>query len=784
MCRHFKHHKCYGLTKTDVDAIINSPDYKWSCYDCLSAVLPINAHSSTTCHPLVNHSLTQHRVKCHSCGGMSYRANAVNICPWCANTCHNKCIKGVLGCLSCCDEIIPGNRYHAYELLDVGSTVNSKFFNPYERNSLINYIGDQIRSVDEHSEAWADLSDKLDRCKYQSPRDIPKPSFDELAVLSLNIRSIHKNVDKINESISEYYNYDVINLNETSCNMSKLANGADDLLIDGFHPPIHQSPARTSCRGGGLLTYVNKRVCNTGDIESIKSDLQPNISGELLITKIKSCKKHKNTVLIVNVYRSPSSQNVAEFVKILDENLFKLRKHIKKLVLMADDFDIDLLKYSTDINSQSLIDTAASHGFAQVISRPTRITDHSATLIDHIFINNVNKLVSSSVVSIDLSDHLGPYARLSLDPSYDSNTHYIIDPSCKPNNHVHNPKEFRVFNEANHDKFRELVQCEQWDALEGLNAEAKYEKFYQTYMSHYEAAYPLNTERKRRKFERLNPKPWITPWLEDAIHRKNLLYIDYSKNQSIQNKATYDSMKKFCEKHKNKAKSRYYKKYFDEHSENSRKQWQMINNLLNRNKKSSGIDKLVDKDGSVASTPSEIGEKFNEYFSNIASNLKSKIEMQENDRSYSAFLNDPVPLSIFLKPVGNSEVGGIIKSLKNKSTQDSKISALKIAGENPNFIHALAQTISKSLEEGVFPQSLKLAKVVPIHKGGSTTDVSNYRPISLLATFSKIYEKVMHSRLVDFLEKNNSLHDRQYGFRSGRSCEHALLDAQNTLLDS
>ena len=143
----------------------------------------------------------------------------------------------------------------------------------------------------------------------------------------------------------------------------------------------------------------------------------------------------------------------------------------------------------------------------------------------------------------------------------------------------------------------------------------------------------------------------------------------------------------------------------------------MINNLLNRNKKGSGIDKLVDKDGSVASTPSEIGEKFNEYFSNIACNLKSKIEMQENDRSYSAFLNDPVPLSIFLKPVGNSEVGGIIKSLKNKSTQDSKISALKIAGENPNFIHALAQTISKSLEEGVFPQSLKLAKVVPIHKG-------------------------------------------------------------------
>ena len=565
---------------------------------------------------------------------MSYRKNTASTCLWCANTSHNKCFKGALGCLRCCDEIIPGNHYHAYELFDVGSRIDGAFFNPYERNSFINYIGDQIRSAEENSEVWGDLSNKLSRCKYQSPREVPKPNDDELAILSLNIRSIHKNIEHIGESITEYNKYDVINLNETSCNMSKLPNGADDLLIEGFHPPIHQPPARKSCRGGGLLTYVNKRVCNADDIESIKLDLQPKASGEILITKIKSCKKHNNTVLVVNVYRSPSSHNTANFIKIIDESLSKLRRHNKKLIYMAGDFNIDLLKYHTDINSQNLIDTAASHGFAQVISRPTRITDHSATLIDHIFINNVNKLVSSSVLSIDLSDHLGTYARLSLDPSYDSNTEYVIDPSSNHNQHTEKPKAFRVFNEANHDKFKELVQNEQWTSLEGLNAETKYEQFYKTYMRHYEAAYPLNTERKRRKFERVNPKPWITPWLEEAIHRKNLLYIEFAENSSVQNKAKYDSMKKFCEKHKNKAKNRYYTKYFDDHSENSRKQWQMINSLLNRKRKRSGVDKLVDKDGSVASTASEIGNKFNEYFTNIASNLKSKIELQENDRSY------------------------------------------------------------------------------------------------------------------------------------------------------
>ena len=92
--------------------------------------------------------------------------------------------------------------------------------------------------------------------------------------------------------------------------------------------------------------------------------------------------------------------------------------------------------------------------------------------------------------------------------------------------------------------------------------------------------------------------------------------------------------------------------------------------------------------------------------------------------------------------------------------------------------------ISCSFEQGVFPSALKVARVVPVFKDGSKTDVANYRPISLLGTFSKIYEKLMHRRIVDFMDTNNSLFDMQYGFRSGRSCEHALLKAQSLLLDS
>ena len=91
--------------------------------------------------------------------------------------------------------------------------------------------------------------------------------------------------------------------------------------------------------------------------------------------------------------------------------------------------------------------------------------------------------------------------------------------------------------------------------------------------------------------------------------------------------------------------------------------------------------------------------------------------------------------------------------------------------------------VNKSFGQGIFPAQLKIAKVVPIHKEGSRADVGNTRPIFWLASFSKIYEKLMHCRILEFLESNNSLYDMQYGFRPGRSCENALLNAQNTLLE-
>ena len=88
----------------------------------------------------------------------------------------------------------------------------------------------------------------------------------------------------------------------------------------------------------------------------------------------------------------------------------------------------------------------------------------------------------------------------------------------------------------------------------------------------------------------------------------------------------------------------------------------------------------------------------------------------------------------------------------------------------------LCSIFNMCIEKGIVPQGLKIAKVIPIHKKGPKDLFTNYRPISLLPFFSKIFERCIYTRLQNFLDKHNILCNKQFGFRAGHSTHHALLD--------
>ena len=139
---------------------------------------------------------------------------------------------------------------------------------------------------------------------------------------------------------------------------------------------------------------------------------------------------------------------------------------------------------------------------------------------------------------------------------------------------------------------------------------------------------------------------------------------------------------------------------------------------------------------------------------------------------------------IFFLAHVSHEVFKIINSLQNKSAGPASI-PVKLLKLIPDLITIpLCNIINLSFVSGSFPDPLKIVKVIPIHMNGSTQDMNNYRPISLLSIFDKIMEKIMHERSYKFLELNNILYSKQFGFRKNNSTIDALIKITDKIRES
>ena len=175
------------------------------------------------------------------------------------------------------------------------------------------------------------------------------------------------------------------------------------------------------------------------------------------------------------------------------------------------------------------------------------------------------------------------------------------------------------------------------------------------------------------------------------------------------------------------------------------------------------INKLV-IDGKAVYNDKQIANALNEYFSSVGNTLSKQIS--NKNRSYKDYLKNPLPRSIYLTPTDEKEICTEIDKLKpKKSTLDIfNINMLKYVKDE--MIPGLVIIFNKSISEGIFPELLKTAKVIPIYKKDDTNFAKNYRPISLLSVFDKIIEKLVYKRVQSFLSKHNVLYKYQYGFRT------------------
>ena len=231
------------------------------------------------------------------------------------------------------------------------------------------------------------------------------------------------------------------------------------------------------------------------------------------------------------------------------------------------------------------------------------------------------------------------------------------------------------------------------------------------------------------------------------------------------------------------AEKNYYSNLLNEHKSNIKETWKILNNCIQRGKKSKGYPEVFKDGETLISDCKQITNGFNNFFANIGPNL-AKIIPESRVRA-SDFIKYNATSSMFLQPTCPEEIVGVINKFKNKTSFGYDGISMQLVKHIGEVISVpLAHIINISFETGTFPDNMKIAKIIPLYKAGDEQVFTNYRPVSLLPQFSKILEKIFNNRLQSYIKNNNILYSGQYGFRPNHSTSLALMDLIENITSS
>ena len=625
-----------------------------------------------------------------------------------------------------------------FDLILFVVTVSSMCLHPTVKRT--DALGRNVNSID-------CCLDDFDQCDYV--KNGYSCNVDDLCVVQLNIRGLCSKqsqlIQLIDNCIIEKVP-DVVILCETW-----LSPFSPSFTIPGYDL-CHKD--RQTKKGGGVALLVSNKI----RYRLLNNKNTNNTTFESICVELKL--KNHQKLLISSLYRPPNTSE-KEFIDEYCKFICELKKHDNNGIIIGLDHNMDLLKSSNHAPTENFLNANLSMNLVPTITRPTRITKSSATLIDNIFISQfwLEKYHSSILVN-DMSDHL---------PSILS-VKNLKTGKCVPIQITSRDTRTKNINALNNS----LKQINWGELLESNNPSKSmlnlHERLKQD-IDHFTPlkTYCINSKKARRE-------PWVTAGIQLSIRKSKKLYCTtLHKDATDADHAKYKAYAILLKRLNRQAKQMYYGEKCTSFRHNTKKLWSIINAIsAKRNDKSSLID-CLSINNVLEYDANKIANKFGEYFASVGKAYSDKVANPTHDWKYYCNKIERNTRTLFMNPCTEQEIQTLIRKLPSKtSSGHDNISNVLLKSIGAHLVTPLTKIFNDSIQTGIFPEIMKLADVVPLYKSKEKYLETNYRPISLLTMMSKLLEKIVYVRVYEFLNISGQLYESQYGFRRGHSCDNAV----------
>ena len=584
-------------------------------------------------------------------------------------------------------------------------------------------------------------------------------------VLSLNCQSLNAKIDELTILLSQLNDHnielDAICLQETWYKDTQIPPAAQLKGYTAISKPKHCS------EHSGLLIYLK----DTYAFQKIDTP-QSNVFDSLFIKVL----HQEENIILGNIYRPP--HKIISQLEAFNENFTSLLQTFSKykIAILGGDYNINLLdlKSSKATHAHEFYNNVITNGFIPKITLPTRLGETSYTLIDNFMCKIPNKLTSTSgILSHKLSDHQPYFITIDLKTNSQKNTKQSRVTTRKINQNALNAIREDITN-----------SLESIDYSENADPNTNYNNFISCLQTSLNNNCPIKTVKYNKHKHKASP--WITNGIIKSIRARDKIYVKLKHTNAMTPEAevlklSLQLFNRILQKTIRQAKYEYYHSTFEALKTNMKKTWGLINGILNRKSKNRSYPEEFLINNTTVSDKTQIANEFNSFFTNIGKNLASKIS-HVGPETYMDYLTQNITSNLAFNQVTNSEVESAIKKLKSTSSQgNDTLTSKLIKLLSPHIIPPITTIVNQSITTGIFPDALKIAKVIPIYKKDGEKQLENYRPISILPTISKIFERILFNQIHDYFRQNNLFYKGQYGFRPKHSTELAALELVDRL---